>query len=81
MANYSKMNLDELGGFIELEELGFGSWTPERDGKGKTEAVIMHFKVRGLNQLQFGLRIKSRERADEIVRLLSEYRDEVWPNG
>lgn len=60
------------------------AWTPEKDGKGKTTQVHLVFDLAaalgdpGLPKLV--TRLKSGPGVDTIIRLLAQYRNEVWPH-
>lgn len=54
-----------------------GAWCPTRDGSGPAEAVVLEIPVMGIGKV--GLRVKSRRAMDELVQLLGEYADQVWP--
>jgi hypothetical protein len=60
------------------------AWTPEKDGKGKTTQVHLVFDlgvVFGDDSLpKLVHRMKSGPGVDQMIRLLAEYRGEVWPN-
>lgn len=61
----------------KLEGFTVGSWCPTPDGSGKPEAVAITVRVENLGDLV--LRLKSPERVDEVIRLLQQYKKEVWP--
>lgn len=60
-----------------LEGFSVGAWCPTPDGTGKPTAVAITLQVKGLGDLV--MRLKSPERVDEMVRLLLQYKQEVWP--
>jgi hypothetical protein len=60
-----------------VESFSVGAWCPTPDGSGKPTAVAFTLSVSGLGDLV--MRLKSPERVDEIVRLLLQYKQEVWP--
>lgn len=61
----------------QLEGYSVGAWCPSLDGTGKPTAVAITLQVKGLGDLV--MRLKSPERVDEMVRLLQQYKREVWP--
>lgn len=60
-----------------LESISVGAWCPTPDGTGKPTAVAITLQVQGFGDLV--MRLKSPERVDEIVRLLLQYKQVVWP--
>lgn len=69
-----------MSGFIgpNIQGLSVGSWCPSQDGTGKPTAVAINLQVQGIGDMV--MRLKSPERVDEIVQLLLQYKNEVWPN-
>ena len=69
--------------YVAMPEGGLSvcAWTPEEGGKGKTTQVHLVFDlghlVPGAKVIQ---RYKSGPGVDILIRLLAEYRAEVWPN-
>lgn len=60
-----------------VEGFTVGAWCSTPDGSGKPEAVAITAKVSGVGDLV--MRIKTPERVDEIIKLLTLYKEEVWP--
>lgn len=60
-----------------VEEYGVGSWCPTPDGTGPAEAVVLHYRIEGLGE--FGLRLKTPERVNELIAMLERHRNDVWP--
>lgn len=60
-----------------LEGFTVGAWCPTPDGTGKPTAVAITIQVKGFGDLV--MRLKSPERVDEMVDLLLQYKEEVWP--
>lgn len=60
-----------------LEGYSVGSWCPTPDGSGKPTAVAISLRVKGMGDLV--VRLKSPKSVDEMVRLLLQYKQEVWP--
>lgn len=60
------------------------AWTPEADGKGKTTQVHLVFDLAtvfaDLKMPKIVHRMKSGPGVDQLIRLLAEYRNEVWPD-
>lgn len=54
-------------------------WCPTPDGSGPPEAVALVFNVRESGDIV--MRLKSRERVDEVIAALAKHRDSVWPKG
>lgn len=63
----------------QLEGYTVGAWCPSTDGTGKPTAVALSLQVKGLGDLV--LRLKSPRAVDEMVRLLLQYKGEVWPDN
>ena len=65
----------------EGANLSVCAWTPEDDGRGKTTQVHL---VLNLPNVMEGFkvvhRMKSGPGVDQLIRLLAEYRGEVWPS-
>ena len=59
-----------------------GSWTPELDGKGPLEAVVLRMDCE-MDGLEFGvgMRIKSCKEMNRLIAALERHRDDVWPEG
>lgn len=60
-----------------LKGFTVGSWCPTKDGSGTPTAVAITIQVKGLGDLV--MRLKSPERVDDMVKLLLQYKQEVWP--
>ena len=60
-----------------VEGFSVGAWCPSPDGSGKPTAVAITMKVKSVGDLV--MRIKTPERVDEIIKLLTLYKEEVWP--
>ena len=60
-----------------LQGYSVGAWCPTPDGSGKPTAVAISMQVKGMGDLV--MRLKSPESVDEIVQLLLQYKQEVWP--
>ena len=60
-----------------IEDFSIGSWCPTSDGTGTPTAVSITLKVKDLGDLV--IRLKSPERVDEVIQLLRQYKQEVWP--
>lgn len=60
------------------------AWTPEEDGKGRATQVHLVMNLRELDEslgdVNLVHRMKSGPGADQLIRLLAKYRDEVWPS-
>jgi hypothetical protein len=65
--------------FTNITEFGVGSWCPTPDGSGKPEAVVFHFKTREMEPVEFCLRLKTRKAVDNLIAMLIEHRDHVFP--
>lgn len=77
---FSGKNLSDFARFAEVGSYGVAEWTPGRDGQGKPEAVMLHFELaHELDGVTFGIRLKSAKSVDTLIRLLAQYRDQVWP--
>ena len=61
----------------KIEDFSVGAWCPSLDGTGKPTAVAITLKIKSLGDLV--MRIKTPERVDEIIKLLTLYKEEVWP--
>lgn len=61
----------------KLEGYSVGAWCPTPDGSGKPTAVAITIQVKGLGDLV--VRLKTPERVDEMVQLLLQYKQQVWP--
>lgn len=76
-------NLDELAIF-QTEGVEVYSWGPERDGKGPSTQVHIHFSIQGLHAsngqpLKFAVRFKSKAVVNAFITALEEHRNHVWP--
>ena len=60
-----------------VEGIAVGAWCSSPDGTGKPIAVALTITVKQFGDLV--VRLKSPERVDEIVQLLLQYKNEVWP--
>lgn len=82
-SEFSGKNLSDYEAFFEVKEYGVGEWTPQRDGKGKPEALILHFDVElnlGKSHIvTFGIRLKSRQETQRLIAILQRHCDSVWP--
>jgi len=58
--------------------LSINAWTPEEGGRGKTTQVHLAMEIPG-GGATFVHRMKSGPAVDQLIRLLAEYRGEVWP--
>lgn len=65
-------------GNIPLESYTVGSWCPTPDGTGPATAVAIQFSIKD-DDLEFLLRLGSRERVNQFIAALEYYRDDVWP--
>lgn len=66
-------------GVIELDSYEVASWSPGDVTKGdKTTQVHLILYMKDYYPLV--MRLKSKQAADELIDLLTEYRDEVWPH-
>lgn len=69
--------------FVRVRDGGLSicAWTPEKDGKGKTTQVLLVFDlghiVPGFKAVS---KMKSGPGVDMLIRLLAQYRAEVWPD-
>lgn len=61
----------------KIENFAIGAWCPTQDGSGPPSAVSITISVKNMGDLV--LRLKSPERVDEIIGLLNQYKNEVWP--
>ena len=78
--SFSGKNLSDIPVFLEVESYGVAEWTPERDGKGKPQAVMVYLNLAGrFEGVQFGIRLKSRAECNRLSALVGQYRDMVWP--
>lgn len=62
-----------------VEGYSVGAWCPTQDGSGKPEAVAISFNVARIGDIV--LRLKNPRAVDEMIRLLEEYKKEVWPDS
>lgn len=64
--------------------LSVNAYTPEPGGRGKTTQVHLVFDLAALGEELAGInvvhRMKSGPAVDQLIRLLAEYRGEVWPS-
>ena len=69
------------GTYVAIPEgcLSVNAWTPEEGGRGKTTQVHLVMEMPALGA-KFVHRMKSGPGVDQLIRLLAEYRDEVWPS-
>jgi len=75
-------NLRDFPAWLEITSYGVAEWTPQDDGQGKPEAVLLHFELfKGLDGLQFAIRFKSRAEVNRLIGILGRHRDGVWPAG
>lgn len=76
---FSGKNLRDIPMFLEVQAYHVAEWTPEPDGKGKPEAVIMQFDLgKAFDGVSFGVRLKSRNEVNRLIAILGQYRDSVW---
>jgi hypothetical protein len=61
----------------KLKGYTIGSWCPTLDGSGPPEAVALTINVQGMGDLV--LRLKSKRAVDEMIELLQQYKEDVWP--
>jgi hypothetical protein len=73
-------NLDEGRRVMEITSYTVASWTPERDGKGKAEAVMLAFEINGI-PFDFAVRLKNPAAVDELVEALQRSKFDVWPDA
>jgi hypothetical protein len=68
------------GTYVAVPEGGLivAAWTPGEGGRGKTTQVHLTMRVPELGA-SFVHRMKSGPGVDQLIRLLAEYRGEVWP--
>lgn len=79
---FSGKNLSDVPVFLEARSYGVAEWTPERDGKGKPEAVFLHFEMGGpFDGVTLGVRFKSRKEIQRCVTLLQQYSAMVFGKG
>jgi hypothetical protein len=71
-------NVNEI--MIPISGIEIGSWTPQKDGKGKAEQVHLMIRLRGGEQ-PFVMRIKSRQAIQSLIDALILHRDDVWPES
>jgi hypothetical protein len=55
-------------------------WKPTQDGSGEATAVclVLPINING-KRAEIMMRLKSRERVDELIATLEKHRDGVWP--
>jgi len=64
----------------EGDAMTIAAWTPEPGGKGKTTQVHISMSLEHITPgARVVTRLKSGPAVDAIIRLLAEYRGEVWP--
>lgn len=77
--SFSGKNMRDMAGFLEVASYGVAEWTPEDNGQGKPEAVILHFDLgKALDGVSLGIRLKSKGEANRLIKMLEQYRDQVW---
>lgn len=83
----SKVPVDMKDGtFVALPSGGLSvcAWTPEEGGRGRATQVHLAMNLRELDEslgdVTLVHRMKSGPGVDQLIRLLAEYRNEVWPN-
>ena len=77
---FSGKNLRDFPALWEITQYHVAEWVPGDNGIGKPEAVALQFDLgRDLDGVSFYIRLKSRRSVDQLVRLLTQYRDRVWP--
>ena len=77
---FSGKNLRDMAAFLEVQSYGVAEWTPQDDGEGKPEAVLLHFDLgKALDGVTFAVRLKSRAEVQRLITMLGQYRDQVWP--
>lgn len=70
-------NLADQGLRILEGMLHVSSWTPEPDGRGRPTQV--HLVMSLGNNLGVTCRLRSARAVDQLIHVLAEYRNEVWP--
>lgn len=79
---FSGRNLQDMPAFLEVASYGVAEWTPQPNGEGKPEAVIMHFDLGGqFDGVTFGVRFKSKKEVQRCVTLLQQYASMVFGKG
>lgn len=79
-SKFSGKNLSDFARFAEVGSYGVAEWTPGRNGEGKPEAVMLHFDLaHEFDGVTFGIRLKTAKSVDQLIGLLEQYRDMVWP--
>ena len=71
-ANRVPYNLGDDRQVMKVSSYTVGSWTPQRDGKGVPEAVMLTFEVEGL-PCDFGIRFKTAEKVDQLIEALKRH--------
>lgn len=77
---FSGKNLRDVPAILESNGYGVYEWTPEEDGRGKPEMVILALELGGeFDGAQIALRLKSRPEVNRLLVMLRRHRDGVWP--
>lgn len=61
----------------KVEGFSVGAWCPSLDGTGRPTAVAITLNVKSVGDLV--MRMKTPESVDEMIKLLTLYKEEVWP--
>jgi len=72
------VNSDELLSVLEVGDYHVGSWTPERDGKGRPTQVHLTLRVPAVAVV---MRLKSARAVSRMTAALERHRNDVWPGG
>lgn len=64
---------------VEIEQYGVFEWHAEKDGKGKPSMIVLMLTLKDTEDIRFGLQLKSRRAASELIEMLRRHRDLVWP--
>ncbi len=63
---------------IPIQGYQVASWTPQRDGRGKSEMVVIEYNVPGM-KLPLLLRFKSRKAVQTMIDSLTFHMNDVFP--
>lgn len=74
------VNLDELL-VLDIDSYMVTEYHPERDAQGEPTMVVMLIDVKGLGDVQLGIRLKSTKAVNELIAALQRHRDSVWPKA
>lgn len=69
---------DRLHAAYHVRAIEFGSWSPQRDGKGKSTEVHVVLTVEGL-EAPLVLRCKSRQSVQDLIDGLKIHQQDVFP--